>query len=285
MKNTTTTFTIPESDKQLSNFDYVIGSDLTGQISGVKQTIFTQIPIQRQGPGAIEVQVLINDTFLVDRVLVYDKEGESAAYTNNDAKKFTESSFTNIYTLAPTGEPLDLDVQDITARLLNSDDQVEIPLVIARDNEKSQNKLRLRIGEKHSDLQCYVKDAKTGTLHPMESADELSIEYSNDDPLISRYSLVFKRSSSSTEDIQKEDRLTSHPSEIQVLVYPNPSDEYLYIRAINNPISVPYSLTSMDGKLHKSGQLKDFVKLNISALTKGIYSLNCNGLSQKIIIK
>jgi len=282
MKNNTTAFTIPESAKQLSNFDYVIGSDLTGLSSGVKQTIFTELPIQRQGPGAIEVQVLMNDTFLVDRVLVYDREGESVGYTNNDAKKFTESSFTNIYTLAPTGEPLGLDVQDITTRLNESEEQVEIPLVIERDQEKLQNKLRLRIGEKHSDLQCYVKDAKTGILHPMESADELPIEYTNDDALISRYSLVFKRSTSSTEDIQKntEAVVSNNP---QLLAYPNPVEDQLHIRLLNYNGKMPYCIYNIAGVKIIDGTIQNLQIINTKQLQAGIYIIEANGEKVKFV--
>jgi hypothetical protein len=99
-----TTFTVPESAKQLSNFSYIVGGVLSNSGSGVKQTTFLEIPQTFQGPGAIEVQLLMNDTVPVDRMLIYDRPGESASFTNNDAKKFKEPSFSNIYSLSRSGE-------------------------------------------------------------------------------------------------------------------------------------------------------------------------------------
>jgi hypothetical protein len=203
MKNSAsaTNFTIPESAKQLSNFDYLVGGDITGSNSGVKQTLFMEIPQTYQGPGGIEVQLLMKDSVPVDGMLIYDRVGESSFFTNNDAKKFKESSFANIYSLAKGGESLSLDAQDITSRLNNGETQVEIPLVIERDFNKTQGNFRLRIWEKHSELQTYFKDAKTGQEYPAESFDNLPIAFEADETVINRYSLVFKRNSSSTEDL------------------------------------------------------------------------------------
>jgi len=155
-------------------------------------------------------------------------------------------------------------------------------LVIERDFEKLQNKLRLRIGEKHTDLQCYIKDAKTGTLHPMESADELPIEYGNEDPLISRYSLVFKRSSSSTEDIQKNTQ-TVVSNKPQLLAYPNPVEDQLHIRLLNHNGKVPYRIYSIEGKKVLDGTIQNLEIINTKQLQAGIYIIEANGEKVKFV--
>jgi hypothetical protein len=225
----------------------------------------------------------MNDSVPVDRMLIYDRMGESPFFTNNDAKKFKEPSFANIYSLARGGELLSLDAQDITPRLQTGEPSVEIPLVIERDFYKSQKNLRLRIWEKHSDLQCYFKDAKTGQEYPAASFDDLPIAFEADETVINRYSLVFKRNSSSTEDFPKEKEAAAQTPNMHMTVYPNPGDDYVYIRISNNTQVLPYAVYASDGRLVKSGSIKDFETLDIKSLSKGIYYLNCNGNSAKII--
>ena len=279
LKNKATTFSIPESAKQLINFNYIIGGAKGTSTQGL---MFQEIPIQRQGPGAIEIELLVYDSFLTDRLLIYDKSEESQSFGGSDAPKFKESSFANIFSLTSDGKELSLDVQDITARLYEGEDQVEIPLIITRDANKHQKNLHLRIGEKHSDLQCYVKDAKTEILHPMEWADELPIEYNNDDPVISRYSLVFKRSSSSTEDIQKNtETLTSNKT--QLLAYPNPVEGQLHIRLLNHNGKVPYRIYSIEGKKVLDGTIQNLEIINTKQLQVGLYIIEANGEKVKFV--
>ena len=285
MKNpsSATTFTIPESAKQLSNFNYLVGGDLSSSSSGVKQTLFMEIPQTYQGPGAIEVQLLMNDSVPVDRMLVYDRLGESSSFTNNDAKKFMEPSFANIYSLTKGGEILALDAQDITSRLNSGVPSVEIPLVIERDFNKSQKNFRLRIWEKHSELQTYFKDAKTGQEYSAESFDDLPIAFEADERVLNRYSLVFKRSSSSTEDFPQEKEALASQAKMDIIIYPNPGAVYIHIRVTHNTQFLPYALYASDGRVVKTGNIKNYETLDIKSLSKGIYYLNCNGISAKVI--
>jgi alpha-tubulin suppressor-like RCC1 family protein len=277
-----TTFTIPESAKQLTNFNYMVGGDLSSSGSGVKQTLFMELPQPYQGPGAIEVQLLMNDSVPVDRMLIYDRAGESTSFTNNDAKKFKEPSFSNIYSLSLSGELLSLDAQDITARLASGEEQVEIPLVIDRDFNKTQKNLRLRIGEKHSDLECYFKDAKTGILTTAESFSDLPLEFLQSEVSIHRYSLVFKRNSSSTEDIHKntETHVSNKP---QLLAYPNPVEDKLHIRLLNHNGKVPYSIYSIAGKKILEGTIQNLEIIKTKQLQAGIYIIEANGEKVKFV--
>jgi hypothetical protein len=284
MKNpsSATTFTIPESAKQLTNFNYLVGGDLSSSGSGVKQTLFMEIPQNYQGPGAIEVQLLMNDSVPVDRMLIYDRLGESSSFTNNDAKKFKEPSFSNIYSLTKGGEILSLDAQDITSRLNAGEPQVEIPLVIERDFNKQQSNLRLRIWEKHSDLECYFRDSKTETLTPAESLSEIPVELAESEYSIHRYSLVFKRSSSSTEDLT-EKTIASKRAPMEVLVYPNPVDEKLNLRIINSTAEIPFFVYSITGVTILEGVVKSEKTINTVGLDAGVYVVDAGGVKVKFV--
>jgi alpha-tubulin suppressor-like RCC1 family protein len=279
-----TTFTIPESAKQLSNFNYIVGGDLSNSSSGVKQTTFLEIPQTFQGPGAIEVQLLMNDSVPVDRMLIYDRTGESASFTNNDAKKFKEPSFSNIYSLSRSGESLSLDAQDINARLNSGEDQVEIPLVIDRDFNKTQKNLRLRIWEKHTDLQCYFKDSKSGNLTPAESFSDIPVEFSALDANIHRYSLVFKRSSTSTEDFKDDYLARGGKLKPEVIVYPNPANDVLHVRVLNGNGKLSYQIYSITGVKVLEGSLETSEKIYINALLQpGIYIMDAGGQKVKFV--
>ena len=278
-----TTFTIPESAKQLSNFSYIVGGDLSNSGSGVKQTTFLEIPQTFQGPGAIEVQLLMNDSVPVDRMLIYDRTGESASFTNNDAKKFKEPSFSNIYSLSRSGESLSLDAQDITARLNSGEEQVEIPLVIDRDFNKTQKNLRLRIWEKHTDLQCYFKDSKSGNLTPAESFSDIPVEFSESDASIHSYSLIFKRSSTSTEDFKEVDLARGSKVKPEIIVYPNPANDLLHLRVLNGSDKLSYQIYSITGVKVLEGSLDNSQKININTLQPGIYIMDAGGQKVKFV--
>ncbi len=282
--SSTTTFTIPESAKQLTNFNYVVGGDLSSSGSGVKQTLFMELPQPYQGPGAIEVQLLMNDSVPVDRMLIYDRVGESISFTNNDAKKFKEPSFSNIYSLCRSGESLSLDAQDITARLTSGEDQVEIPLVIDRDFNKTQKNLRLRIGEKHSELECYFKDAKTGILTAVESGGSISVELSETDASINRYSLEFKRSNLSAENFDRNKISPNNQPQPEVIIYPNPANDVLHVRELNSNQPISYEISSITGNKVKTGLFSGDVAINIKEFTPGLYIFKTENQTTKFII-
>jgi hypothetical protein len=162
-------------------------------------------------------------------------------------------------------------------------DQVEIPLGIARDVNKAQIGLRLRMSESHSELQISLKNRLTGRELLMSALDEIPILFESTESLINRYSLVFKRNSSSTEDFPKEREAAAQTPNMHMTVYPNPGNDYVYIRISNNTQVLPYAVYASDGRLVKSGSIKDFETLDIKSLSKGFYYLNCNGNSAKII--
>ena len=146
--------------KTIKNFDFVIGNDVSGSRLGVEQSLFSSLEQPRQGPGGMEIELLINDSVSVDRLLIYDREGAIANYESADALKFATAVFANIYSVSGDGKFLSLDQRDI-GNLLNAGmEEVEIPLVIARDFSKVQGGLRMRMGENHSEWEVYFKDAK-----------------------------------------------------------------------------------------------------------------------------
>jgi len=62
--------------------------------------------------------------------------------------------------------------------------------------------------------------------------------------------------------------------DVEVLVYPNPASEILFIKSTKTNTSYETSLTSSDGKLIFNGLLADeLISLNISEIAQGIYFL------------
>jgi hypothetical protein len=268
LKNPSVAFSIPESAKQLTNFNYIIGGAKGTSSQGL---MFQEIPLPKQGPGAIEVELLINDSLPVDRLLVYDKPNEISTFGGADAPKYKDPSFANIYSITSDGKALSLDAQDITARLNSGEDQVEIPLVIDRDFNKTQKNFRLRIWEKHTDLQCYFKDSKSGKLTPAESFSDIPVEFSESDASIHRYSLVFKRSSTSTEDFKEADLARRGKLKPEVIVYPNPANDVLYVRVLNGNDLLPFEIFSITGVKVDEGVIQNSKAVKIKQLKPGVY--------------
>jgi hypothetical protein len=268
LKNPSVAFSIPESAKQLTNFNYIIGGAKGTSSQGL---MFQEIPLPKQGPGAVEVELLINDSLPVDRLLVYDKPNEISTFGGADAPKYKDPSFANIYSITSDGKSLSLDAQDITDRLNSGEEQVEIPLVIDRDFNKQQKNLRLRIWEKHTDLQCYFKDSKTGNLTPAESLSDITVEFSESDASIHRYSLIFKRSSTSTKDFKEDDLTHGGKLKTEVIVYPNPANDVLYVRVLNGNDLLPFEIFSITGVKVDEGVIQNSKAVKIKQLKPGVY--------------
>jgi hypothetical protein len=281
LKNTSVSFSIPESAKQLTNFNYIIGGAKGTSSQGL---MFQEIPLPKQGPGAVEIELLINDSLPVDRLLVYDKPNEITTFGGADAPKYKDPSFANIYSITADGKALSLDAQDISDRLNSGEDQVEIPLVIDRDFNKTQKNFRLRIWEKHTDLQCYFKDSKSGDLTPAESFSDITVEFLESDASIHRYSLVFKRSSSSTEDLKEADLARGGKLKPEVIVYPNPANDVLHIRVLKSNQPISYEISSITGYKVKTGSLSGDVSININGFTSGLYIFTTENQTTKFII-
>jgi hypothetical protein len=280
LKNPSVAFSIPESAKQLTNFNYIIGGAKGTSSQGL---MFQEIPLPKQGPGAIEIELLINDSLPVDRLLVYDKSNEIGTFGGADAPKYKDPSFANIYSITSDGKSLSLDAQDITARLNSGEDQVEIPLVIDRDFNKTQKNFRLRIWEKHTDLQCYFKDSKLENLIPAESFSDIPVEFSESDASIHRYSLVFKRSSTSTEDFKEADLARGGKVKPELIVYPNPANDVLHVRVLKGSGKLRYKIYSITGVKVLEGSLENSEKINISTLQPGIYVMDAGGQKVKFV--
>jgi hypothetical protein len=233
--------------------------------------MFQEIPLSKQGPGAVEVELLINDSLPVDRLLVYDKPNQISTLGGADAPKYKDPSFANIYSITSDGKSLSLDAQDITDRLNSGEEQVEIPLVIDRDFNKQQKNLRLRIWEKHTDLQCYFKDSKSGVLTPAQSFDNIAVEFSESDASIHRYSLIFKRSSTSTKDFKEDDLTHGGKLKTEVIVYPNPAKDVLYVRVLNGNDLLPFEIFSITGVKVDEGVIQNSKAVKIKQLKPGVY--------------
>jgi hypothetical protein len=94
--------------------------------------------------------------------------------------------------------------------------------------------------------------------------------------------LVFKRNSSSTEDIHKntETHVSNKP---QLLAYPNPVEDQLHIRLLNHTGKVPYRIYSIEGKKILEGTIQNLEIIKTKQLQAGIYIIEANGEKVKFV--
>jgi hypothetical protein len=265
-------FGITESSKQLTNFTYMIGG-----ANGISKTnlMFMERAEPMNGDGGIELELLINDSQSVDRTLVYDMLGESVLSNVNDAPKYIDITFPNIYTMSGNNKALSIDMQDIQARLKTAGDEVEIPLVVAADAEKRFSKLYVRVIEKNSPLEMYFKNTKTGKLTNANQMDVLTLDMTGVDE-VKNYSLVFRRNTSSTQLTTKLPMLSINPV---------PAADFIELRRnvvlLNNQDFTIYDLM---GRVVMSGTCKESItKVDISTLGSGQYILKVGFESVKFI--
>lgn len=76
---------------------------------------------------------------------------------------------------------------------------------------------------------------------------------------------------------------------LKLNIFPNPTSDIINIISDNITSNAAYSLVSIDGKIVKEGILSNTTQINVSDLTKGIYSLtvkdNDKTYVNKVIIK
>lgn len=272
------TFTIPESAKQLTNFDYVIGGS-----TGVSRTnlMFMERTLPKHGAGGIELSLMVNDSQMVDEMLVYDMAGQSTAANGMDAVKYIDNTFPNVFALSPNKKALNLDMQDISARLKTAEDVVEIPLGIAADYTLNHKKVTLVVTEKNSNLQMFFKNNKTGAVMPAELFDALTVNFSKAAEQIEHYSLLFRRSTLNNENIQ-----AGGGKNQGVLLYPNPVANELTLEVASNKQLGNYQLLDMMGRVLMTGSSTTTkANINVSDLAAGEYIIRVGGNSSLFIKK
>jgi uncharacterized protein YjdB/sRNA-binding protein len=272
------TFTIPESAKQLTNFDYVIGGS-----TGVSRTnlMFMERTLPKHGDGGIELSLMVNDSLMVDEMLVYDVAGQSTSADGRDALKYIDNTFPNVFALSPDKKALNLDMQDISARLKTADDVVEIPLGIAADYALNHKKVTLVVTEKNSSLQMFFKNNKTGAITPAELFDALNVNFSKADERIEHYSLLFRRSTLDNENI-----VSINSKNQGVLLYPNPVANELTLEVASNKQLGSYQLLDMMGRVLMTGtSTTSKANINVSDLAAGEYIIRAAGNSTLFIKK
>ena len=76
--------------------------------------------------------------------------------------------------------------------------------------------------------------------------------------------------------------VTDFATDTHLDIYPNPATEYIYLP--KECAGERYSIVDIEGRLVSSGVLTDNY-INISGFAKGMYIINVNNKSSKIIIK
>jgi hypothetical protein len=282
LKNSSsTTFTIPESAKQLTNFGYIIGG-----AKGVSKTglMFADATGSDIGSNGIEIKLLVNDSQESDRVLVYNEPLQSASFTTADARKYLNQDFPNIFTLSSDGKPLALDMQDIKAELDAGKSEVAIPGGINREFNKRFPALKWELTANTTDLDAYLHNRDNGTTELWTVGDIKSVNFPSDASEIRNYDLLFKRSISSTEDLTGK-TIAGKRAPIEILIYPNPVDEKLMLKVINSSAEVPFSIYTMTGVKVLEGRVKSEKAINTAGLDAGVYVVDAVGGKVKFVKK
>ena len=226
LKNSgSTTFTIPESAKQISNFNYIIGG--AKSVSGTGQ-MFVDVNGNDLGANSIELKLLVNDSLESDRVLIYDETGASSQYTTADAKKFVNTDFPNVFALTADQKPVALNLQDISSEINSGKSEVAISLGVQRDDAKKYPSLYLQLSANNTDLEISLRDKLTQKETLLQTSGKQGLIFSSNDSYIQRYELVLRRSTASTKDVVQENSATGN-----VVIVPNPSTDFIQIKASN----------------------------------------------------
>jgi hypothetical protein len=281
LKNSSTTFTIPESAKQLTNFSYIIGGAKGTSKTGL---MFVDAAVSEVGSNGLEIKLLVNDSQESDRVLVYNEPLQSASFTTADARKYLNQDFPNIFTLSSDGKPLALDMQDIKAELDAGKSEVAIPLGINREFNKRFPTLKWELTANTTGLDAYLRNRDNSSTEFWTVGDIKSVSFPSDASEIRNYELVFKRSASSTEDISGK-TIANKRVQMEVLVYPNPVDEKLMLKVLNNNGEIPFFVYSITGVKVMEGTVKSEKTINTAGLDVGVYVIDAAGVKVKFVKK
>jgi hypothetical protein len=272
LKNSSsTTLTIPESAKQLTNFGYIIGG-----AKGVSKTglMFADATGSDIGPNGIEIKLLVNDSQEADRVLIYNEANQSPAYTNYDAAKYLNQDFPNVYTLSADNKPLSIDMQDIKAQLDAGQPEVTIPLGVNREANKRFATLKWELSENTTGLEIYLKDLQTQATEPWSTGVVKNIALDQQSLTTKRYALVFKQQTTSTKDPLADANDKNRSWKLELIAYPNPTDGKLTLELSNGEsYEGAVEVYDMAGRLVKKVVAKSSAEIQLSGLVQGHYML------------
>lgn len=265
LKNSgSTTFTIPESAKQISNFSYIIGGAKSVSSTG---QMFVDVTGNDLGANSVELKLLVNDSLESDRVLLYDEKGASAQYTTADAKKFVNSDFPNVFALTEDQKPVALNLQDISTIINRGNSEVTISLGVQRDDAKKYTSLNLQLSANNTTLDIYLRDKVTLKETPMQTNTKQALLFNSTDSYIQRYELVFRSSIASTQLLTKENTANGN-----VLVVPNPSSDFIRLEATNGlEYHGDVQIYDLCGRLLVSVKAVDEKPISVANLQPGMY--------------
>jgi hypothetical protein len=273
MKNSSSiTFTIPESAKQLSNYNYIIGG-----AKGVSKTglMFADATGSGIGQNGVEIKLLVNDSQEADRVLIYNEPNQSPAYTTYDAVKYLNQDFPNIYTLSADAKPLAIDMQDIKAQLDAGQPEVIIPLGVNRESDKRFSSLKWELSENSTGLDLYLKDLQTQQVEAWSTGLSQNIALDAQSLTTKRYALIFRQKVSSTYGEWKTDKYSI------LRLYPNPAlDNYIKVKYSGSINGSKYQIMDMAGKQVLAGNAANEFNIDLSGLAKGVYFVKIGQNSQ-----
>ena len=109
-----------------------------------------------------------------------------------------------------------------------------------------------------------------------EPGSGITVEFSGSETHIQRYSLVLRNTRLSLEEI---DSLIQGNANRDLIIYPNPSSQFIYI-LILKPVKIhPFEIFNLQGTLVAKGKLDELTRIDIKHLSTGMYFLKAQGKS------
>jgi hypothetical protein len=269
LKNSSTTFTIHEGSKQLTNYSYIIGGAKSVSKTGL---MFADATGSDIGTNGVEIKLLVNDSQEADRVLIYNEANQSPAYTTYDAAKYTNTDFPNIYAMSADAKPLAIDMQDIKKQLDGGQTEVVIPITIKREANKRYASLKMELSANTTGMEISLKDNQSKSVEPWFTGNLKSVQFASADAEINRYSLVFKQNTTSVKDLLKDiTNNKNNASKSDLTVYPNPTDGKITLKLSNGEnYQGGYQIFDMTGRLLMEGKSQK-IQIDASKLSSGQY--------------
>jgi hypothetical protein len=116
----------------------------------------------------------------------------------------------------------------------------------------------------------------------MSALDEIPILFESTENLISRYSLVFRSGTTSTEDFTPKPSFAK-PPRVEVFVNPNPVEDHLQLKVIHNNGEISYSIYSITGVKAFAGTIRSDKTVNTAGLKAGVYVVDAGGVKVKFV--
>jgi hypothetical protein len=155
---------------------------------------------------------------------------------------------------------------------------------VNREANKRFPTLKWEISANTTGLDVYLRNRENGSTELWSVGNIKTVSFKSDASEIRNYELVFKRNSSSTEDLTQKPNL-AHRAPMELIAYPNPVEDKLHLKVINAGGELPFHIYSITGVKVMDGSVKSEKTINTAALNAGVYVIDAGGVKVKFVKK